>query len=254
MGTTITGVPSRSVQEVLAGLDGVPGWLTREQAERLWTAASRLAPGARVVEIGSYRGRSTIVLASAVPAGVEVIAIDPHGGTDRGPRQVRGAGEDGERDHAAFTANLAAAGVDGRVRHLRKPSQRATGDVPGPVDLVYVDGAHRYVPALADLHAWGGKVRDGGTLLVHDAFSSVGVTLALLSGPVFGGRFRYLGRSGSLAEYRRARLGPAERARNAGRQLGELGYFARNLLVKVMIVIGLGQATQWLGGTGEWPY
>jgi predicted O-methyltransferase YrrM len=64
MGTTITGVPSRSVQEVLAGLDGVPGWLTREQAERLWTAASRLAPGARVVEIGSYRGRSTIVLAA----------------------------------------------------------------------------------------------------------------------------------------------------------------------------------------------
>jgi predicted O-methyltransferase YrrM len=247
-------VPSRSVQEVLARLDGVPGWLTREQAERLWAAASGLAPGSRVVEIGSYRGRSTIVLASAVPPGVEVIAIDPHGGNDRGPRQVHGAGEDGERDHAAFTANLAAAGVGDRVRHLRKPSQRASGDVPGSVDLVYVDGAHRYVPALADLRAWGAKVTDGGTLLVHDAFSSVGVTLALLSGPVFGGRFRYVGRSGSLAEYRRARLRPAERARNTGRQLAELGYFGRNLLYKLMIVIGLGQATQWLGGTGEWPY
>ena len=44
-------------------------------------------PG-RIVEIGSFRGRSMIVLASAAAPGVELVAIDPHGGSDRGPQEI----------------------------------------------------------------------------------------------------------------------------------------------------------------------
>ena len=51
----------------------------------------------------------------------------------------------GERDHKAFRANLAAAGVADRVRHVRLPSQDALGSVAGQVDLLYIDGAHRYL-------------------------------------------------------------------------------------------------------------
>jgi hypothetical protein len=39
-------------------------------------------------------------------------------------------------------------------------------------------------------------------MLVHDAFSSIGVTLALFA-VCLGGEWHYLGRSGSLAEYSR---------------------------------------------------
>ena len=74
--------------------------------------------------------------------------------------------------------------------------------VDGPIDVLYVDGAHRYGPARADLRDWGARVQAGGTLLVHDAFSSVGVTLAILRELVAGRRFRYVGRTRSLAEYR----------------------------------------------------
>ena len=81
-------------------------------------------PGERIVEIGSFRGRSTIVLASAAPEGVEVVAIDPHAGNDRGPQEIDGfAGEAGE-DHRRFLANLAAAGVAERVRHVRRVQRR----------------------------------------------------------------------------------------------------------------------------------
>ena len=77
---------------------------------------------------------------------------------------------------------------------------------------------------------------DGGTLLIHDAFSSVGVTLAILRELVPGRRFRYVGRSRSLAEYRRR---PADaggsRARNAPRQLAQLPWFARNVALKVAL-------------------
>ena len=94
------------------------------------------------------------------------------------------------------TANLAAAGVADRVRHVRKFSADAHADVAGPLSLLYVDGAHRFGPARADLRDWGGRVAPGGTMLVHDAFSSIGVTLALLVECAGRARWRYVGRTG----------------------------------------------------------
>jgi predicted O-methyltransferase YrrM len=225
---------------------GVEGWLTDAQADRLAAAARRLPPGARVVEIGSFRGRSTIVLARSAPSDAEVVAVDPHLGSDRGPQEIAARPEVGEADLAAFRANLERFGVAGRVRHVRALSRDALGAVEGAVDLLYVDGAHRYGPARADLERWGARVGAGGALLVHDAFSSVGVTLALLRGVVFGRQWRYRGRAGSLAEYVRSPLAGRARARNAVVQLGQLPWFARNLVIKVLIVARL--------RSGPWPY
>ena len=101
------------------------------------------------------------------------------------------------------------------VRHVRLPSQDALGSVEGAVDLLYVDGAHRVKPASEDIARWGARVRPGGSMLVHDSFSSIGVTLALLRLLAFGGDFVYVGRERSLAEYRRVGipLSAAERER-----------------------------------------
>jgi predicted O-methyltransferase YrrM len=233
----------------------VQGWMTEAQAQRLWDRARELTPPARVVEIGSYQGRSAIVFGRAVAPGVEVVAIDPHAGNDRGPQQIHGEADEGQADHEAFLANLAAAGVEGTVRHVRLPSQEAHTAVHGDIDVLYIDGAHRYVPARDDIRDWGARVRDGGTLLIHDSFSSVGVTLALLTQLFFGGRYRYVGRSGSMTEYRRERLGPAERLRNAGRQAAQLPWFARNVVIKVLIVARLGRLTRFLGHREPtWPF
>ena len=130
--------------DALRSIAGVQGWLTDGQARRLWDGARRLARGARIVEIGSYRGRSTILLAIAAPEGAEVVAIDPHAGNDRGPQQIYGSDEQGESDHRAFRANLDRAGVTEHVRHIRLPSGEAIDRVEGQVDVVYIDGAHRY--------------------------------------------------------------------------------------------------------------
>jgi hypothetical protein len=240
----------------LAAIEPVAGWLTPAQARRLWDAAGALRAPAQIVEIGSFRGRSTIVLALAAPDGVQVVAIDPHLGGDRGPQEIEDRPELGEADHEAFCANLQRAGVTGRVRHVRRFSQDALGAVAGEIQLLYVDGAHRFVPARADLRRWGAQVPVGGRLLVHDAFSSVGVTLALATEVIGRAGWRYRGRSGSLAEYARvADLAGSERLAELGRGLGELPWFVRNLAVKVLLVGHLPGAARLLGHrSGEWPY
>ena len=108
-----------------------------------------------MVEIGSFRGRSTIVLASAVPDDVDVVAIDPHAGNDRGPQEIAGYAKEAEADHEAFIANVAAAGVADRVRHVREFSDRALDEVPGEIALLFIDGAHRYAPARSDFAGLG---------------------------------------------------------------------------------------------------
>jgi hypothetical protein len=98
-------------------------------------------------------------------------------------------------------------------------------------------------------------VVDGGSILIHDSFSSVGVTLALATKLAFSGGWRYVGRSRSLAEYRREPLRGTARLANVGHQLAQLPWFARNVAIKVLIVAKLPRATRLLGHTGEnWPY
>ena len=50
---------------VMALVADVDGWMSPGQASTLYDAATRCPAGGSIVEIGSFRGRSTIVLASA---------------------------------------------------------------------------------------------------------------------------------------------------------------------------------------------
>jgi hypothetical protein len=79
-------------------------------------------------------------------------------------------------------------------------------------------------------------------MLIHDAFSAIGLTAAILRHLAWSREFAYVGRTASLAEYRRADGGPA----SALRQLAQLPWFARNVLVKVALVLRL--------RSGDWPY
>ncbi|HEX3906840.1 MAG TPA: class I SAM-dependent methyltransferase [Mycobacteriales bacterium] len=244
-----------ALTSVLADISGVEGWLTPAQARRLWNRAGRVPAGGTIVEIGSFRGRSAIVLARASELNVAVVAIDPHGGGDRGPGEITADAARGEADHTAFHDNIDLAGVSDRIRHIRTFSSQALGDVSDPVDLLYVDGAHRYHPARDDLMAWGAQVRTGGTLLVHDSFNAVGVTLAMLRVLVFGSSYRYVGRDGSLAEYRRVSLRGGARGINIVRQLCQLPYFARMVLVKVALSLRAYPVARALGhSTRDWPF
>ncbi len=246
----------RSFDEALTAVAHVDGWMSPDQALRLYHAAAGTHQGETIVEIGSFRGRSTIVLASAAPPGVQIVAIDPHAGNDRGPQEIDGFEAAAATDHDVFNANLAAAGVAERVQHVRAFSDVAHDQVAGELAVLYVDGAHRYSPARSDIREWGRRVSPGGTLLIHDSFSSVGVTLAIARELIFSARWRYVGRARSLTEYR-ADLDGTWRSRmgNAARQLVQLAWFVKNLMLKVLLTLKLGGVLKKITGREpEWPY
>ncbi|HMG42460.1 MAG TPA: class I SAM-dependent methyltransferase [Acidimicrobiales bacterium] len=246
---------SSASPDLIEALEGVEGWFSPEQVERVSAAAAAAPPGGRIVEIGSFRGRSMIAIARSAPDGVEIVAIDPHAGNDRGPQEIEGFEDEAAEDNVVFLRNLEKAGVAERVRHVRKFSHDAHGDVDGEIDVLHIDGAHRFGPAREDILAWGNRVVEGGSMLIHDSFSSVGVTAAILSSLTPSGHWRYVGRSRSLAEYRKVSVKGAARVGNVGRQLAELPWFLRNVTIKALMVVKLNRVARVLGHDGEhWPY
>ncbi|HEY0643749.1 MAG TPA: class I SAM-dependent methyltransferase [Nocardioides sp.] len=224
-------MPTRSFDQAWSLARDIDGWLTEDQARALYEHAA-LADGG-VVEIGSHLGRSTVVLGSAAE---RVIAIDPF------PADWRyGTPDTAER----FRRNLIAAGVEGSVTLRQQHSADALASWDEPIGLLYVDGKHDVASCLRDLR-WTVWLPDGGRFLVHDAFSSVGVTLAMLV-LALQGRARFLGRTGSLALFESNPPSLRDRARLAA----QLPWFARNLTVKVLLRLRLGLVARLLGHVGD---
>ncbi len=244
-----------SLDAALWQVANVGGSMTDAQARHLWDRAMVLEPGDQIVEIDSFQGRSTTVLALSSRPDVEVTAIDPHAGKDRGPQEIADREAKAEEDHEVFHANLERAGVNDRVRYVRSYSGRALDEVEGDIDLLYIDGAHRYRPSRDGISAWGDRVPVGGTMPIHDAFSAVGVVAAQARLLALSSRFRYVGRSGSLAEYHREEFGLSGRLGSLVAHLRATRYTVRDQIFKVLIVLGLQRWTRALGNSsGEWPY
>jgi predicted O-methyltransferase YrrM len=230
-------VHSRDFDEVADDASTIPGWLTREQARVLFDEAAAVPAGGCVVEIGSHYGRSTLVLASAVTPSARVVAVDPF------PTDWRYGGPNTEQ---ALRDTLASAGLTEVVDVRVGTSAEVLAGWKTPVDVVYVDGKHDARSVCHDLR-WGRWVAAGGHVLVHDAFSSVGVTLGLVWTLLTGRNLVYVDRTGSLA---RLRVGQPS-VRDRLRSLRELPWWLRNVFIKVLLRLRLRRVARWWGHTDE---
>jgi predicted O-methyltransferase YrrM len=238
---SICGVRPYEFDDLWAGASSIKGWLTPVQARRLWDETSALTAGAVVLEIGSHQGRSTVVIAAALAGQGRVIAVDPF---------VEGRLFGGQPTRAAFEANLSTYGLSETVRLIADYSTRLRPGWDEPIDLLYVDGKHDYWTCSDDLR-WAEHVRDEGTVLVHDAFSSVGVTLALLAHVLPSKRLTYVGRDGSLARFHKHR----PTARDRWRIVREMPWWLRNVVVKLLLRLRLRPLARALGHQGDYdPY
>lgn len=152
-------------QELLALTASVEGWLTVEEGELLYRLARACTGKGAIVEIGSFKGKSTIWLAKGAlaGAGAKVVAIDPHTGSAEHRR-----GEQPVWTYDEFLANLRRAGVEEAVMPVVATSAEAAERFDQPVELLFIDGDHRYEIVRQDFDLWFPRLLEGGYLLMHD--------------------------------------------------------------------------------------
>ena len=140
-------------------LEGVPGWLSHEEAVALYEFARGCSGRGVIVEIGSFKGRSTICLGLGSQAGhrVPIYAIDPGHGWKR---------------FAEFEQNITRAGVRDLVTPIAARSADAYHSVPeAAIELLFIDGSHQYDMVDLDYRLWTPRLVLGGVLVMHDTNS-----------------------------------------------------------------------------------
>jgi MMP 1-O-methyltransferase len=135
-------------------ISDIPGWLSDEEGEALYELAKECSGRGVIVEIGSWKGKSTTCLGLGSRAGrnVPVFAIDPHA----------------DYRFGEFKANMERAGIADLVTPIASRSQDAVESFDRPIELLFLDGSHEYEDVRADFEGWVPKLVDGGTVAVHD--------------------------------------------------------------------------------------
>lgn len=151
------------------------GWLTKAEGFLLYRLAKKVQAGNVIVEVGSWKGKSTICLGSGSQEGnkVTIFAIDPHVGSSEHQRMF------GEVDtFEEFKQNLQRAGLAELVKPIRDTSENAAKNFNQRIEFIFIDGAHEYSSVKSDLKLWFPKVINGGTLAFHDSWHFLGPNIA----------------------------------------------------------------------------
>jgi predicted O-methyltransferase YrrM len=164
------------LEELRALIDPISGWLHHEAGCELYRRARFEAPTSTIVEIGSWKGRSTAWLGFAMKDRGEgcVYAVD----TWLGSAEHRGflaKYEPGQlRDE--FLENMRRFGLTPFVEAIESSSVSAAREwEPNlPIGLLFIDGAHDYPSVRADFEFWSPMLAPGGFLVLDDVPSLPG--------------------------------------------------------------------------------
>jgi predicted O-methyltransferase YrrM len=168
---------------------GAEGFMPEDEARALYAAALDGARTGPLVEIGTYLGRSAVLLAAAAAAhGRKLVTVDHHRGSEEhqpgweyhDPELVDP--ETGLIDTLpGARRTLARAGAEAAVVLIVGRSPEVAALWGTPLGFVFIDGGHTDEAAQADYAGWAPHVAPGGLLAIHDVFPD----------PADGGRAPY---------------------------------------------------------------
>ncbi len=180
----------------------IPGWLSPNEIVQLYTTASLAInelPGTFLVEIGSWKGRSTVTIGLACKADKrgQLLAIDP--GNEIDPLDTRFGKSKAKPTLIALQTNISLFDLNKYVIVVPLQSGQAWDKYrTRRIGLLFIDGDHAYEAVRFDVDRWTQSLVNGGYLLIHDTINHEGprnIFLSLLLHP----HYRYLGTTGDLA-------------------------------------------------------
>lgn len=136
-------------------IKAIPGLMTKSELALL----CRMARSAkRIVELGTYKGRSLAAMMLANPE-AEAYGVDSFG--DMSHRGYKGTTE-GE-----LRSNLSKLGLKPKAIYAMTTAEAAE-QCPNGIDLLHIDAGHSYEEVKADIENWIPKVAPGGAVCFHD--------------------------------------------------------------------------------------
>ena len=161
--------------------EAAKGFMPPEEGLALYeagVAAATAMPGAPLVEIGTWCGKSAIYLGAAARDRETVLfTVDHHRGSEENQAGWEHHDESlvdpetGLLDTLpTFRRTIHEAGLDDVVIGVVGDSPTVAAYFSTPAALVFIDGGHGEAPAHADYDAWGHRLAPGGLLAIHDVF------------------------------------------------------------------------------------
>lgn len=157
----------------LAYWEQMPGFLLPSAADRLYRAAADVPLGGRIVELGSFAGKSLVCLA--------------HGAKSRGLESPAGLTAIDLSFHDRWADTVEHFGLGDMVEPIEMSSLDAADGWTAPISLLYIDAHHGLAHARADFVVWEIFVVEGGVIALDDTAGfypgcSLQVQMALSAG------------------------------------------------------------------------
>ena len=158
--------------------EAVKGFLPKNEAAALYDAAIAVEVDGPLLEVGSYCGKSSVYLGYAAQSiGRVLYAQDHHRGSEENqegwehhdPQLIDK--QKGLMDTLPYFRDaIFTAGLEDVVIALVGQSGVIARNWTTPLSFLFIDGGHGEEPAKADFNGWVPKVKEGGTLAIHDVF------------------------------------------------------------------------------------
>lgn len=145
----------------VAYVNGATGLLNYYDVNRLLEYSGKIPDGGRYVEVGSYLGCSTLIVALSSNATVWAHDI----------WEAQCCPEQSKDDDYfyRFYNNVKSNHLENRIIPVRGDSKYTAGiHDDESIDLIFIDGDHSYTGCLSDLNAYWPKLKKGGHMLCHD--------------------------------------------------------------------------------------
>lgn len=153
----------------------IEGWLMPDEPGIIYELAKKyIKKGSRVVEVGSWKGKSTYIIATICKkVDARLIAIDTFSGSivENNETNLRGgAYYEAHKDPNKFFREHIAKNLKGfPVDYLKMTSRQAAKRIKNKsLDFCFLDGDHTLPVVYSDIKDYLPKVKKGGMLLGHD--------------------------------------------------------------------------------------
>ena len=156
------------LKEILA-FHQIDGWLSEEEAIALYKTANSLKRNAKIIEIGSWKGKSTYCLTKGLKSGI-VYAIDPFDASgDVESEKTYRSKLNNKTLFEEFNEKMTELGVINKIQVRKGYSFDFISDFSDEsIDFLFIDGDHSIEGTKFDFENYFPKLKKGGFLAFHD--------------------------------------------------------------------------------------